>query len=741
MSCRQPERHPMRPHRFLNAIVLLGFAAWAQAAHPLPQPPVAEMHNVDTVLHGSTIPDPYRWLEDVKSPEAQAWYRGQADAARAVLDRIAIRERIAQQLHTLSQAQGDVIYGVMQMPGERLYYLKRGQGENQFKLMTRAGVAGAEHVLVDTQEDAKRTGVPHALNWFMPSWNGRWLAYGLSAGGSEDASLYLMDLQSGKLVGKPIPRVREDLVHWLPDGKSLTFNQLALPKPGAPDTDVYKDSQVMWLQPGGQPKPVFGRAATPGLGLDRLDVAGIITVPGSRWMVARTTDTTLPGGRLYVAPVSQLGGKHVAWRAFATAADSVLNVALQGDHLYVMTRQGAPRHKIVSVDLKQPDLATAPTVVSEPTDGVLEGFSLTPGGIVTRVRHGTQVVLRHHAPGDAAGRNLIAPGPGTARLAESPAHQTRQLMVSFSSWTEPSRWLQLRGWNAAEGPRSVGVVLGKRAVPPDLPEIQITDVEVPSHDGVLVPMTILHRKGLKLDGSNPVLLIGYAAYGLSESAGYSATYMVWIEHGGVLAVINPRGSGVNGDEWYHAGFQVTKPNTWKDGIAGARWLIEKGYGSAATMGITGGSAGGIFAGRATTEAPELFAAAVYNVGMLDTLRSEFSANGATNISEFGSVADPAGFEALRAMSTYAAIKDGVRYPAVLLVHGMNDPRVDVWESGKTAARLQAAVADVKDARPVLLRLDLQAGHGIGSTRTQRESMSADILSFLLWQMGKTKLAE
>ncbi|MEO5732115.1 MAG: prolyl oligopeptidase family serine peptidase [Rubrivivax sp.] len=391
---------------------------------------------------------------------------------------------------------------------------------------------------------------------------------------------------------------------------------------------------------------------------------------------------------------------------------------------------------------------------AEPGDGVLEGFRLTPDGVVTRVRHGTQVVLRQHAPGDTAGRTLAAPGPGVARLAVSPSHRIRGLIYAFSSWTEPTHWLQSQPGSmkpqhmlqqqaqqqALDSPRSVPVSLGYRALPPDLPELVITDVEVPSDGGVLVPMTVLHRKGLKLDGSNPVLLQGYAPYGLSESAGFSATHTVWIEHGGVLAVINPRGSGVNGDDWYRAGFQATKPNTWKDGIAGARWLIDKGYGSPATMGIIGGSAGGIFVGRATTEAPELFAAAVYSVGMLDTLRSEFSANGATNVSEFGTVTDPADFQSLLAMSTYRAIRDGVRYPAVLLVHGMNDPRVGVWESGKTAARLQAAEATLTDARPVLLRLDMQAGHGIGSTLNQREALAADTLSFLLWQMGKTTLA-
>jgi prolyl oligopeptidase len=248
-------------------------------------------------------------------------------------------------------------------------------------------------------------------------------------------------------------------------------------------------------------------------------------------------------------------------------------------------------------------------------------------------------------------------------------------------------------------------------------------------------MTVLHKKGLKLDGSNPTLLDAYGAYGFSETAYFSPTNIVWLEKGGVLAFANVRGSGVYGNDWYKAGFKTTKSNTWKDGVACAQYLIKQGYASPKTLGVMGTSAGGIFVGRTVTTAPELFAAAIFNVGVMDTIRSEESANGITNISEFGTVKKLAEFKALLEMSTYHQIKDGTAYPAVMFVHGMNDPRVDVWESGKAAARLQAAS---NSGKPVLLRLDLQAGHGMGSTATQRYAQAADIYSFLLWQMGQAK---
>jgi prolyl oligopeptidase len=274
--------------------------------------------------------------------------------------------------------------------------------------------------------------------------------------------------------------------------------------------------------------------------------------------------------------------------------------------------------------------------------------------------------------------------------------------------------------------------LREAQVPAGLPEIVVTEVMVPSHDGVKVPMVILHRKGLLLNGANPTLLVGYGAYGFSFDAGFNPREFAWMERGGVLALANVRGSGAYGEAWHRAGFKATKPNTWKDGVASARYLINMGYTSPTRLGIWGTSAGGIFVGRAVTEAPELFAAAIFDVGMMDTVRSEESANGITNISEFGTVKDPAEFAALLEMSTYHHVTPGTAYPAVLFIHGLNDPRVDVWHSAKTAARLQVATTSGK---PILLRLDAQAGHGMGSTAGQRNSKEADIYSFLLWQFG------
>lgn len=713
----------------------LGLLATAMSGTVRAGPPLAQVRDVVETLHGVTVHDPYRYFENTGDPAVQDWLRQQGAQARRTLDHIVGRDRMEKRIAEIAAAAGDSVRSIVRMPGERTFYLKRGRNEKQFKLVLRVGDRGRERILVDPEVDAARTGVAHAINYFMPSWDGLHVAYGLSAGGSEEASLYILQVRTGQLVGKPIQRVHEANVSWLPDSRSLTYNQLKVRTVEDADTETYLDSRVMWLRLGqdeSQARAVFGPTVSAQLGLARLEVGVILFTPGSRWMIARTNDTTQKEGSLFLAQVSDLGLAQVPWKRIASFDDRIVEIELQADHLYYRTRQGAPRYRIMKLDLRQPELARSREVALPPDDGVLEGFVLLRGDLVAAVRQGTGIGLRRYASGDVRGRSVALPFPGAAWLHDDPAHAHGDPLYTLSGWTQPPKVLRLRGR------RSVDAGLVAAAALPPLPEVVVSEFKVPSHDGVLVPMTVLHRKGLKRDHQNPTLLTGYGSYGFSETAGFRPAGMAWIEQGGVLAFANVRGSGVYGEPWRLAGFKATKPNTWKDGIACAQYLIEQGYASPATLAIMGTSAGGIFVGRSVTSAPQLFAAAIFNVGVMDAVRAEESANGITNISEFGSARDPKEFPALLEMSTYHHIRDGTAYPAVLLVHGLNDPRVDVWHSAKAAARLQAAGSGGK---PVLLRLDAQAGHGVGSTATQRYALAADMYSFLLWQMGKMRAAE
>ena len=698
------------------------------AAPPAPSEPVVD------VLHGVRVADPYRNLENLKSPTTQAWLKAKGEEAAALLARIDGREAMIKRIAELARASGDSVYGVVRMPGDRVFFMRRKSGETQFKLVMRSGAAGAERVLVDPEMLSRGDGVPRAINYFRPSWDGKQVAYGISAGGSENASLEVIESDTGRRIGAPIPRVIEPHLHWTPDNRYLSYNQLRELAPGAPDTETFLDTTVWLLEPGrpdAAPTPLFGPLVDKSLGLERLDVAQVIFAADSRWMIARTTDTTVPEGRLFVAPVAALGEAKIAWRPIATAADKITDVALSGDTLYLQSLANAPRGRVLSLPLANPMLSEAKTIVAEPDAGALTGFGLGRNALYSEVQQGFANRVRRHPLEGGAGRDAAPGRAGSTFLVTDAARAYDDAWLATRDWTEPPRIVAA----SADG-KVTDTRLLSGELPPGAPEIEVTEVMVPSHDGALVPMAVLRRKGLVLDGSNPALLMGYGAYGSSYKTFFDPRSIAWLERGGVLAYANVRGSGALGDAWHRAGFKATKANTWKDGIACARWLIRERYTSAKTLGIWGGSAGGIFVGRAVTSEPELFAAAIFDVGMLDAVRSEESANGITNISEFGSWRNPDEFKSLLEMSTYHQIHDRTPYPAVLLIHGLNDPRVDVWQSAKAAARLQVATSSGK---PILLRLDEQAGHGIGSTALQGYGKLADVYSFLLWQFGKTGL--
>lgn len=715
--------------------ILLASALLAASLAAFAGPPVAPVHDVTQVLHGVTVHDPYRDFEDIKAPTTQAWLKAQGAYAESVLATVPERQALTERIEALSRSTGDLMVGVVRGPGDRLFYLKREPDHAQFKLVTRRSLTAPERTLVDPDELTRHAGgVPYAIDYFAPSWDGKYVAYGLSAGGSEDASLYVMDVASGKAVGQPIPRAHNMRVHWTPDSRSLSYNQSRALPPATAPTETYLDTTVFLLRvdaPDRSARPLFGRLVNKDLRLERLDVGEVYFDPTSRFMVARTTDTTVPEGKLFVAPLSDLANEAIGWRPISAFEDRVSDLVLVRDTLYLRTTRDAPRGRWLALDLAAGGgIETARVALDAPGRGVLEKLRVGANdALYAEVTEGfTTRTLRFGAAGQAPIDMAPATADSTFSIGD-PLHSHDDLWFVSSSWTEPLKLLRTRGPDEP----AVDTGLLDLKVPPGTPALSVSEVMVPSHDGVQVPLAIIHRADLKRDVPHPTLLVAYGAYGHSFVAEFDPLSVAWLERGGVLAYANVRGSGAFGDDWHRAGFQSTKPNTWKDGIASARYLIEKGYATPATLGIWGTSAGGIFVGRAVTEAPQLFAAAVFDVGIMDMIRFEESANGITNVSEFGSVKDEAGFKALHAMSTYHHITDGTAYPAVLFIHGMNDPRVDAWHSAKAAARLQAATSSGK---PVLLRLDQQAGHGIGSTARQENSKLADIYAFLLWQFGE-----
>jgi len=421
-----------------------------------------------------------------------------------------------------------------------------------------------------------------------------------------------------------------------------------------------------------------------------------------------------------------VNGTSVPWKLISDVDDDVTGVDVHGSDLYLISHHQASRFKVLHTTLTHPDVSKAEVVVA-PSEAVIQNIAAASDALyVQELDGGIGRLVRLPYSGGPPER-IPLPFEGSVGLSATDQRLPGTLL-ELATWT---RAREIYAYDSAS--KTVTdtklQLAGKYDEPTDLESVE---VKAKSYDGTLVPLSIVYKKGLKLDGSNPTWLEGYGSYGITMDPFFDPKYLGGFEKGGVFAVAHVSGGGEDGEDWHLAGKLLTKPNTWKDFIACAEYLINQKYTSKAHLAIEGGSAGGITIGRSITERPELFAVAIDAVPLSDLLRVEFSPNGVPNIPEFGTVKEADGFKALYEMSGFQHVKDGTAYPAVMLTTGFNDPRVISWQPGKMAARLQAASSSGK---PILLRVDYDAGHGIGSTKTQREQELADEMSFALWQFG------
>lgn len=695
-------------------------------------PPPLPIQNVQDVHWGTKVDDPYRFLEQVKDPAVVTWMRGQADAADAILNRLPGRQTIFNTLKERDAVGGTVVSSIHRTAGNRWFYLMRPQGQSQAKLVWRDGVRGEEKLLVDPELITKEKGKPHAVQSFYPSPDGKLLAYGMHSSGSEIGNLYVIDVATGKEVLPPIDRIRFAGVSWRENGSGLFFSRLRPGYETMKSTERFADTGRYYLDLK-QPNPdhlIFNASMYPQLKLPSFATGGIAEVPGSdlaAMVVYFGVDRRLA---MYVAKMDEVLSGKAQWREVFKQSDDVREVDIGHGHVYVRSALNAPRFKVLKLKVPELNLSQAETLVPE-TEGVLRSISVAKDALYVTRREGVNTALLRIPANMRAGGNdvqkLTLPLEGNVNVIGSPDHS--ELVVAISSWTQALR----RYVYAPSTGQFERLLLAPPVEPVQKVDIVAREVMVPSHDGVKVPVSIIMRADAVLNGQNPTILYGYGAYGTTEEPGRSTGVITWVERGGIYAFAHVRGGGALGSQWHMAGHKTTKYNTWKDGIAAAEWLIANGYTSASKLGIYGGSAGGVFVGRAITERPDLFAAAVPSVPVLDMVRSEQRANGVANIPEYGSVKVEAEFHALLRNSAYHAVKDGVRYPATMLMHGVNDSRVDVWQSLKFASRIADAQ---KGQQAVLLRLDYQAGHGSGSGADQAMQRTADLQSFMLWQMGE-----
>jgi prolyl oligopeptidase len=694
-------------------------------------PPETPVRDVKENFFGTEISDPYRWLEDLKSPEVSSWMHAQNDYTRAVLERIPNRDRLRTRIAQLDDAGVRVLS--LQSFGGRLFYLKQAAGEDNRKLYVRDGSAGAERLLLDPQTRTAN-GVHYSIDYFQASPDGKLVAVGISPGGSENSVLHVLEASDGKEVGPSIDRAQFGAVYWLPDNHSFFYNRLRKLGPDDPRTAFYLNSKDYLHHIADDPEKdvaIFGNGLSSAASMTETDLPFVIVPPGSKYAFGLIAHGVQNENTIYVTSLDSLHDAGASWRKIADVGEEVTNFDIHGDHVYLLSHHEASRFKILSVDLPKDEVAHA-RVLMAASDAVVTGIQAAADALyVQKLDGGLGKLWRLPYEGGSATEIRLPFECAIQEIFVNPAEPG--VFVRLASWTKSSMIFHYDPKTNTMADTKIIPVS-----PVDFSGIESEEVKAKSADGTMVPLSIVHQRDLKRDSSHSMLLRGYGAYGITLNPGFDPTSLAWLERGGVIAVAHVRGGGEYGEDWHNGGRKGTKKNTITDFLACAQYLIDHKYTSPQHLAGEGTSAGGLTIGGAITERPDLFGAALDNVGDSDALRAELETSGPANIPEFGTVKNAEDFRNILSISPFQRVKNHTAYPAVLLTTGVNDPRVDPWQMNKMTARLQAATSSGK---PVLLRVDYDAGHGgIGATKSQHTALLTDQYSFLLWQLGDPEFA-
>lgn len=719
---------------FLRPVLAATLLVWP----PLP-PPFPVHAVIDRYPGGHTVSDPYRALEHLANPAVQRYVRGEADYTQALLDELGPgREALRRDIARLTDA-GSAVSNLVRVQ-DKLFYLERPAGANDARLMVRDGT-GAPRVLLDPDAFGKRIGsTAHlSISNLLASPTGDRIAVGMIPGGAEDDTrTRILETADGTVLPDDLPRTWAGATAWSLDGTTLFYNQLPQVAPGhEAERELKATIYAHRIGSTDGDRAVFGIGVDPNVPMVPTDSPSVQIPVGSSLALGYVTHGVQNELTLYVAPIAALfSGGQIPWRKAFDVDDDVTSLDVRGDIAYLLTHKGASRYEVTSLDLADPNATAANASVVVPAGaGVIQQVAVAADALYVRGISGGPAQLRK-LPWNADGT------PGSIETVALPFAGTLQefavdaradgAALGLVSWTKPLLVyaLDARGQLTDTGIRT----------PPDIDTSAYTSLEVnvPSTNGAMVPVSIVSKRGIALDGTHPTYLEAYGSYGLNIDPYFLGSAFAWLDAGGVWVVAHVRGGGEYGEDWYRAGQGRAKQHTIDDAIAAARYLIARRYTSPAHLAIEGTSAGGIMVGGAITQHPELFAAALDVVGVTDALRSETEPNGPSNVPEFGSVNTLAGFTQLYAMDAYAHIVDGRRYPAVMGITGINDPRVAPWQVAKFVTRLRHATSS---GRPVLMRVDYDAGHGLlTASRAQAIALETDEFSFLMWQCASPAFA-
>ncbi|MGD0655583.1 MAG: prolyl oligopeptidase family serine peptidase [Thermoguttaceae bacterium] len=714
----------MKRFLFLVLPVLVAMPCHAQLNYP----PTKTIDASDTYF-GKTYNDPYRWLENMKDKDVEAWFKAQAELTDGLLAKIPGMDALVQEWLALDKL-APAYYWAFVYENGRVFYKKTLGGENVGKLYLREGWDGAEKLLFDPA--TYKAGVTTTIQTVVPSWDGKYVAMGFSSGGAEWSEIRVLDVDRGTLLPESIyPSCGQSPYGWTTDSKSFFYDAGKVADIKSLDIRLNRKTKLHKIGTDiATDIDFFSNKINPELGIEAKEWPSASIDESYPDYIIGSVETVQNEMRIFYAPIFELKHKKIKWDVLCKPSDNLVRkwgcgLAFHGDYVYAVIHTGAPKYKVVRTGVKHPDWEHAETVIPEGADSIQ---------YITKSKHYLLVVYSNGIVGRLVKYDLTTGKTAEIKLPASgtlflfcPDWKTDRCLVYITSWTFP--------WTTydfdAQNDTFAKSIFNTDVTYPGFENVVSEEVEVPGHDGTMIPLSIIYKKGIPLDGSNNCILKGYGAYGKSAFAYFDIQYNSLATHGVVIAIAHVRGGGEKGEEWYKAGYKTTKPNTWKDFISCAEYLVKKGYTSPRKLAGTGTSAGGILISRAITERPDLFAGAVCNVGDANAMRTEFSPDGPINTPEYGTVKDPVECQALFEMDGVQQVQNGVKYPAVMGVGGWNDARVPAWQPGKFVAALQAATASGK---PVLMKVNYDNGHFTEEKIVTFKNYASQY-AFLLWQTG------
>ncbi|GAA4271406.1 prolyl oligopeptidase family serine peptidase [Aquimarina gracilis] len=677
--------------------------------------------------HGTKIEDPYRYAEDLESPIVKDWINKQNKVSNGFLNSIKKKQYLINRQIEFDQKKAFVISKLAVTENDVYFYLKRLPNENVPKLYYRKTFSGKEQLLYNPENFNPSSNIEYVINYIKPNWDGTKIVVSLTKKGKEISEMIVIDVSSKSIYPETINNVwpsNSGGVNWLPDNSGFIY--LHYTSTDHTSTNFLENTKSVIYKLGRDPKSIeeiFSRSNNPKLELKKEDFPIILLENRKdKYLIGKT-----PGAgsyyNSYYLPLEEINTKN--WKPLFKKSDQVKSVILKGDSIIYQTSKNAPNFKICITSIKKPDFDNPKILVEENKEEVITDFKITKEGLFfVTSKNGVKASLFKLE--NASRKEIKLP------------HVYGDLSLTSKGPNYPELWITANGWisDSKRFEYSSGTLIDKdfnQTLNNDLfKDIIIEEIEVDAHDGQKIPLSILRKKNIKKGKNNFVLMDGYGAYGISMKPAFSLRRLLWVLEGGIFVVAHVRGGGEKGDAWHKGGYKSTKPNTWKDFISCAEYLIDNKYTVKEKLAIWSGSAGGIMIGRAITERPDLFKAAIIEFGSLNMLRSEMRANGATNIKEFGALKNPNEFKGLLEMDAYHHIKDGEKYPSTLLMAGLNDARVPAWFSVKFAAKMQGANSADSDN---LLVINKDTGHGVDNTKLKSFNRFATVMSFAFWQTG------